>query len=295
MAEKSFRALEIFFSYSHRDEKLREELGKHIEVLKQLNIVSDWHDRKITAGTEWQGEIDEHLDSAHVILLLVSVDFLYSGYIKDVELKRAMERHDAGEARVIPVILRKCTWEKASFGKLQALPANARPVTLWPNRDVAFTEVATGIGLVIEELRQKPAESARKRRKAQGVRKHGAEFKSDSHSSDALRRSADSGLSHEEMEKLVEEAVRRAQRVVPDNHLRSKICQEAKVLLKQNDGESLSKEQLEQLDERFLRKREKRKTPDPKKIRWVLRAARLHPQGRRIAIRRKSARLSSVL
>jgi TIR domain-containing protein len=188
---KSFKAIEIFFSYSHEDEKLRKQLGKYVEVLKQQNIVSDWHDRKITAGTDWKGKIDEHLDSAHMILLLVSVDFLISGYIKDIELKRAMERHEAGEARVIPIILRKCTWEKESFGKLQALPANARPVTLWPNRDVAFTEVATGIGLVIEELRQKPVTSARARRKAKEVQKRppGSKFKTSPRSPDALRRS----------------------------------------------------------------------------------------------------------
>ena len=97
---------EVFFSYAHEDEPLLGELLKHLGILKRLGVIRDWHDRKITAGTEWKGQIDQHLDSAGVILLLVSADFIASDYCWDVEMKRAMERHDEGEARVIPVILR---------------------------------------------------------------------------------------------------------------------------------------------------------------------------------------------
>jgi len=291
VARKSLKAIEIFFSYSHEDEELRKELGKHIEVLKQQKFVSDWHDRKITAGSQWQGQIDEHLNSAHIILLLVSVDFLVSGYIKDVELRRAMARHRAAEARVIPVILRECMWEKESFGKLQALPPEGLAVTLWPNRDVALTEVASGIGLVIEELRQKPSASDGGGKKTD--KRHKSETASKTKRKTwalSLRRSPDSELSKEEMQLLVENAVIRAEELVRDVDLRNRICRAAKVLLRKNKGQSLSKEQLEQLDKRFLQKREERKEPDPKKIRWVLRAARLHPQGRRIVIPRRASR-----
>ena len=79
-------------------------------------------------------------------------DFLASDYCYDVEVKRAMERHDAGEARVIPVILRPVDWKGAPFGKLQALPRDARPVTEWPNRDQAFLDIAQGIRAAAEEL-----------------------------------------------------------------------------------------------------------------------------------------------
>lgn len=156
-------AVKVFYSYSHKDEKLRDTLEEHLSLLKRDGVVSEWHDRGISAGREWAGEIDEHLKSADIILLLVSSSFIASDYCYDVELKLAMERHEAGKARVVPVILRPCKWEKAPFGKLNALPKNAKPVTKWANRDDAFTDIANGIGLVAEELdteRRASAESA---------------------------------------------------------------------------------------------------------------------------------------
>jgi hypothetical protein len=120
--------------------------------LQREGKIANWHDRRIGASREWHGEIDSHLNSAPVILLLVSPSFLASDYIHDVELKRAMERHEAGEARVIPVILRPSDWKHAPFYKLQALPRDARPVTTWGNRDAAFLDIAQGIRAVIQEL-----------------------------------------------------------------------------------------------------------------------------------------------
>lgn len=144
--------VEVFFSYAHEDEDLRNELEKHLSILKRKGVITGWHDRKIGAGKEWEGEIDIHLNTARVILLLVSADFIASDYCWDVEVKRAMERHEAGEARVIPVILRPVDWEGAPFGKLQALPTEAKPVTSWANRDEAFVSVAQGIRASVKEL-----------------------------------------------------------------------------------------------------------------------------------------------
>ncbi len=146
------QGIEVFFSYAHEDEKLRDELAKHLKLLERQGVITAWHDRQITAGTEWSGQIDEHLESAKVILLLISADFLASDYCYDVELKRAMERHEAKTARVIPVIMREVDWKGASFGKLQALPKNALPVTNWSNLDQAFTDIARGIRKAVEEL-----------------------------------------------------------------------------------------------------------------------------------------------
>ncbi len=146
------QALSVFFSYAHEDEKLRDELAKHLKLLERQGAITAWYDREITAGTEWKDQIDEHLESAKVILLLVSADFLASDYCYDVELKRAMERHEAKSARVIPVILREVDWQGASFGKLQALPNNAEPVTNWSNSDQAFADIARGIRRAVEEL-----------------------------------------------------------------------------------------------------------------------------------------------
>ncbi|WP_437747130.1 PQQ-binding-like beta-propeller repeat protein [Sorangium sp. So ce1504] len=149
--------IRLFFSYSHRDEGLRDELEAHLALLKREGLLQSWHDRRIGAGDAWAGQIDRNLDEAEVILLLVSADFLASDYCFDMEMKRALARHDAGQARVIPVILRKTDWRSAPFARLQALPKDARPVTLWQDRDEAWTDVTLGIRHAIEAFRRRAA------------------------------------------------------------------------------------------------------------------------------------------
>ena len=150
------RPIEVFFSYAHRDEALRNKLEDHLRLLQRQGIITGWHDRRITGGTEWAGAIDDHLRTAQIILLLISSAFLASDYSYDVELRHAMARHEAGEARVIPVILRPVDWQSAPFGTLQALPQNGRPVTRWHPQDEAFLDIARGIRSVAEELAHHP-------------------------------------------------------------------------------------------------------------------------------------------
>jgi len=147
------RPIEVFYAYSHKDEILRDELETHLSILKRRGIISCWHDRRISAGTEWDDKIDDHLNRADIILLLVSADFIASDYCYEKEMTRALERHDLKEARVIPVILRACDWNFALFSKLQALPKDGNPVVSWSNRDEAFKDVSVGIRRVAEELR----------------------------------------------------------------------------------------------------------------------------------------------
>ncbi|HKQ77073.1 MAG TPA: toll/interleukin-1 receptor domain-containing protein [Blastocatellia bacterium] len=144
--------VEVFYSYSHKDEEFLDNLITHLSLLKRRGVITGWHDRQISAGAEWKNRIDEHLESASVILLLVSSDFLASDYCYDLEMARAMERHAEGTARVIPVILRTCDWSDAPFGKLQALPKNAKPVKSWADQDEAFTDIVTGIKRAIAEI-----------------------------------------------------------------------------------------------------------------------------------------------
>jgi len=151
---------EIFFSYAHDDERLKNQLEKQLSLLKWQGLIAGWHDREIGAGTEWADEIDMHLNTASIILLLVSPDFMASHYCYGIEMKRAMERYEAGEACVIPIILRPVYWKKALFGKLQALPKDAKPVTLWQNRDKAFFDVAEGIRKEVEKLIEKSVSSS---------------------------------------------------------------------------------------------------------------------------------------
>jgi hypothetical protein len=149
--------LRIFFSYSHRDEAFRRTLEKHLSILKRQGVIQGWSDRDITAGDEWMIEIDENLEAADIVLLLVSDEFIASDYCWDKEMMRALERHDAHEARVIPIILKPVDWRKAPFARLQALPKDGRPITKWSNRDEAWLDVAMGIHRVadvLNELRQ---------------------------------------------------------------------------------------------------------------------------------------------
>jgi hypothetical protein len=137
--------IRVFASYSHRDEALHDELAKHLKALEREGIIQPWHDRRITAGKELDVEIDVALNLAGIILLLVSPDFIASDYCWGKEMRRAMERHAAGEARVIPIILRSVDWHNAPFGKLLALPTDGKAVMSWTNKDDALLDIARGI------------------------------------------------------------------------------------------------------------------------------------------------------
>jgi len=145
-SERPAAPISLFYSYSKRDKALRGRLETHLSLLQDQGVISGWHDRAMEAGTEWDGTISKHLEEAGIILLLVSADFLATRYIRDKEIARAMERHEEGAARVIPVILRPVdAWHTAPFGKLQALPEKGKAVTTWKNRDEAFADIARGI------------------------------------------------------------------------------------------------------------------------------------------------------
>lgn len=144
--------MKVFISYSHKDQRYRSQLETHLALLKREGVIEVWHDRKITAGREWADQIDENLEQASIILLLISSDFLASDYCYDKEMGRALEKHQTGEARIIPIIIRSADWTTAPFAKLQSLPKEAKPVNSWRKKDEAWTDVAKGIRQVVEEL-----------------------------------------------------------------------------------------------------------------------------------------------
>ncbi|MFQ4136021.1 COR domain-containing protein [Nodosilinea sp. PGN35] len=148
--ERHSQALRLFFSYSHKDDLLREQLETHLKLLQRQGLIQPWHDRRILPGDEWVNEIDENLNRADIILLLISPDFMFSDYCYDIEMTRAMERHEKREAKVIPIILRAVDREGTPFSKLSWLPQNGVPVDQWENRDAAWLNVETGLKRVIE-------------------------------------------------------------------------------------------------------------------------------------------------
>ncbi len=137
--------IKVFYSYAHEDKALRDELEKHLGTLKRQGLIEQWHDRDISAGKDWKHEIDTYLNNKN---------FIHSDYCYGIELSRAIQRHEAKEAIIIPILLRQCDWEGLSFSKYQVLPKNQQPVSsrYWHNQDEAFMVVAKGIREVVQEF-----------------------------------------------------------------------------------------------------------------------------------------------
>src|SRR5215510_14983281 len=146
-------AIKLFFSYSHKDEILRNELVNHLRILTREGVIASWDDRKVLPGDEWDHQIHAQLQAADIVLLLISVDFIASDYCNDVEVRVALQRHAEGDVCVIPIILRAVDWTRAPFRRLQALPTNGKPVTSYADRDEAFLDVAQGIRKIAETVR----------------------------------------------------------------------------------------------------------------------------------------------
>ncbi len=147
--------IHIFYCCTDTDEdkKLRDRLDAHLIVLKRLELITLRLTRQISAGTNWRYEQDKRLQTADLILLLVSPDFIHSDYHYGIEMRHALEKHNAGNVWVLPIILRPTPmWEATPFGKLQALPKNGMAITMHANLDAAFVEVVKEISLVVARL-----------------------------------------------------------------------------------------------------------------------------------------------
>lgn len=153
-------AATVFFSYSHADEAVRDEIEKQLSTLKRQGVIETWHDRRIGAGEDFAGVIDRHVETDDIILLLVSADFIDSDYCYEREMTRAMERHEAGQAIVIPVILRPCDWHGTPFGRLNATPRDGKPISRYADRDEALLEVTKAVRAAVERLGRNTSQSA---------------------------------------------------------------------------------------------------------------------------------------
>jgi len=154
-ASSANEPIEVFISYSHKDESLKDDLYIHLANLTRQKKIKPWQDRAIEAGTEWDAEIKARLESAGLILLLITPRFIASEYCFDKEMQRSMERHAAGTARVIPIIMKPCDWQDTAFSKLQVLPKDAKPVTSWNDPDEALLDVVKGIRRAVDSLTRK--------------------------------------------------------------------------------------------------------------------------------------------
>jgi len=144
--------ISVFCSYADPDKPLLEELEVHLSALKRQRLISTWHKGEIVPGTDKAQAIGTQLERASVVLLLVSPDYLASDSCYEAEMQRAIERHEAQEARVLPIIVRPCDWTYTPFAGLQSLPLEGEPVTEWQSRDRAWNDVVAGIRRAIEDL-----------------------------------------------------------------------------------------------------------------------------------------------
>lgn len=147
--------LKLFISYSHKDQSYLDELTTHLSLLRRDGVVADWSDRKITAGQEWEREIDTNLEQTDIVILLVSPDFIASDYCYGKELTYALDMHESGKAKIIPIVIRPCEWNEAPFSKIQLLPKDGQPISKWSDRDDAWLATARQLRVVAEEVREK--------------------------------------------------------------------------------------------------------------------------------------------
>lgn len=148
---QSIKPMNVFISYDQEDEQLCSLLIKHMQLLSREGVINEWHNRQINPGELYKDAIDQHFNAAQLILLLISADYIASDYCYGTEMTRALQRHAAHEARVIPIILRPVDWRSAPFGGLKALPMNGEPITAWADLDQAFLAVVNEIRKVVNE------------------------------------------------------------------------------------------------------------------------------------------------
>jgi len=146
----SEKTVEIFISYSRNDRQFVEELNKQLKFDNRCKV---WYDANLSPGGTWEEEIHSHFRSARIILLLVSPDFFNSDYCTKLEMPAALERSDA---IVVPVIIRKCNWERTPVAKLMVLPKNCKPIAEWPDKDQYYADVATSLFDALDKLLGSP-------------------------------------------------------------------------------------------------------------------------------------------
>jgi tetratricopeptide (TPR) repeat protein len=173
MSEPVKRPLKLIYCYADKDKELRDTLDEHLSNLEEQKLIETWHDEKVSAGTEWEREIDDHLRVADIILLLVSAHFFASDYWYHKKIIPILEMHKEGTVRVIPIILRPVHWKNAPFSKLRALPSGAKPVTKWEDPHDAYENIASSLHQIVNELQalQEKSDNSSKEKNYEEARK----------------------------------------------------------------------------------------------------------------------------
>jgi TIR domain len=144
--------LNVFIVYSRNDIEYLKKLQTHLTQCCRVNNLKIQSDGEISPGQPWRKEISKFLESAKIIVLLISSDFLNSDYIINDELPEVLSREKRGECVVIPVIVRPCIgWD--ALIQNQALPKDAKPISTWDNPDSAYVDITKGIERAAQKIR----------------------------------------------------------------------------------------------------------------------------------------------
>ncbi len=150
--QENTHSIELFYVYSGQDQDLSNQLEKHLVILQRQGVISAWASQNLFWRSNEENETQPNLNTAQIILLLISPDFLASDYIDSTEMGKMLERYQAGEATIIPIILRPTYWQITPLDRFPPLPDNGEPVTTWSNIDTAFANIVQGIRNVITTL-----------------------------------------------------------------------------------------------------------------------------------------------
>jgi hypothetical protein len=149
--------IEVFLSSARSDQSLLDKLVEHLSIMEREGLIHLWNDCNVSPGIDWRSLVRSHLQIAQLILFLISPAFITSDFWDSQEMEDLLKRHERGEVRIIPILLRPVEWNKAPLNSLQVLPLNKEPVTCWRHREKAFLDIAQGVRAAIKELAPWPS------------------------------------------------------------------------------------------------------------------------------------------
>lgn len=137
--------LKLFISYSHKDDALVSKFINHIAPLKNSKLISEWYDRKIETGEEFQNDIDNNLNNADIICLMISDNFLSSTACLS-EKDEALKLRNRKGIKVIPVIISPCAWTMhTELNPLLASPTDGKPITSFTDQNEGWLDAINWI------------------------------------------------------------------------------------------------------------------------------------------------------
>ncbi|MFL6201737.1 MAG: TIR domain-containing protein, partial [Thermoanaerobaculia bacterium] len=140
----------VFLSYSHKDEIWKDRLATALKVLELQDELEVWDDRRIAAGDGWFAEIEQAMNHAAVAVLLVSTDFLASGFIHGTEVPHLLKRRQEEGLRIIPLFVRPSSWQAVPWlAAIQGRPKNAKPLS--EHRKAKAEKVLADLALEIRD------------------------------------------------------------------------------------------------------------------------------------------------